>query len=80
MRYHLLIHQAVHMPKLQHHLLCPMQYHINEVQVNNCPRIYCNDPTEESHLLVTQDEYGKDVILSFFLSGVTSHPSVEPLS
>jgi len=24
-RYHLIIHQAIHMPHLDHHLLCPMQ-------------------------------------------------------
>ena len=25
LKYHLIIHQAIHMPDLNHHLLCPMQ-------------------------------------------------------
>ena len=24
LRYHLIIHQAIHMPDLEHHVLCPM--------------------------------------------------------
>ena len=68
------------MPELQHHLLCPIQCCVNGVQVNNCPHIYCNNPTEESNAIVTQDECGEDDIFPFFLSGVTSHLNAEPLS
>ena len=79
-RYHLIIHQAVHMPDLGHHLLCPMQCRANAVQVNDCPCIYCKNPTEESQAMMAQDEYGDTVNLPFFLSGVTSHVNVESLS
>jgi len=37
-QYHLVIHQAVHIPDLDHHLLCPMQVRMNDVTVNECPK------------------------------------------
>ena len=37
LRYHLIIHQAIHMPDLEHCLLCPMQCHANGTIVNECP-------------------------------------------
>ena len=32
--YHLVIHQAIEIPHLDHHLLCPMQCEVNDVTVN----------------------------------------------
>ena len=40
LRYHLIFHQAIHMPDMDHHLFCPMQLRANGVKVNDCPRIY----------------------------------------
>jgi len=48
--------------------------------VNDCPKIYCKNPTEESHAIVAEDEYEEDVILLFYLRGVTSHLDTKPLS
>ena len=79
-KYHLIIHQAAHVPDLDHHLLCPMQCRANDVTVNDCPRIHCQNPTEESHSVVATDENGDRVILPFFLRGVTSHFNVESIS
>ncbi len=62
---HLVVYQAVHVPDLQHHLLCPMQCRDNGVTVNDCPRLYCADPTDELHAIVTKDEDGNKVVLSF---------------
>ena len=59
------------MPNLDHHLLCPMQLRANGVAVNDCPRMYCKDPNEESHAIVAADENGDNVILPFYLRGVT---------
>ena len=64
-RYHLIFHQAIHMPHLDHHLLCPMQLRANGVDVNDCPRMYCKNPTDESHAVVATDEYGDQVICHF---------------
>jgi hypothetical protein len=79
-RYHLIVHQAIHMPDLKHHLLCPMQCRAHGTTVNECPRMYCSDPNDESHSIVAEDENGERVILPFFLKGVTSHLNVSPLS
>ena len=72
LRYHLIFHQAIHMPDLDHHLRCPMQLRANGVTVNDCPRMYCDKPDDKSHTIVAKDEYGETVVLPFFLRGVTS--------
>ena len=33
-KYHIIIHQAIHMPELGHHLLCPMHVRANEIMLN----------------------------------------------
>ena len=79
-RYHLVIHQAVHMPELRHQFLCPMQSQVDGVTITEYPSIYCNESDQESHAIVTEYEYGDNVILPFFLNGVTSHLDVNTLS
>ena len=73
LKYHLIVHQAIHMPDLGHHLLCPMQCRVNGVVINECPRMYCREPTQESHAIVVMDKNGASVVLPFFLRGVTSN-------
>ena len=80
-RYHLVVHQAIHMPDMDHHLLCPMQCRTNGVKLNKCPRMFCGENvTEEDHAMVAFDEKGERVVLPFFLKGVTSYMTVEALS
>ena len=50
-KYSIVIHQAIHMSELGHHLLYPMQVRENGVTMNECPRMYCSDPTPESHAM-----------------------------
>ena len=76
LKYHLISHQAIHIPDLDHHLLCPMQCCANSVVINECPQMYCHEPTQESHAIVAMDENGASVVLPFFLRGVTSHLNV----
>ena len=38
LKYHIIVYQAIHMPDLDHHLLCPMQCFANGVVINECPR------------------------------------------
>jgi hypothetical protein len=33
--YHLVFHQAIHMPQPDHYLLCPMQCRVNDMTVNS---------------------------------------------
>ena len=79
-RYHLVVHQAMHIPDLSHHLLSPNQCRAHGVGINDCPRIYVDCPDAESHSIVAMDEYGKHVVLPFFLRGVTSLLNVEPIT
>ena len=72
-QYHIVIHQAVHIVDLNHHLLCPMQVRMNGVTVNDCPKFLCPAPTLESHAIVATDEHGNEIILPLLLNGVTSY-------
>ena len=38
--YHLVINQAIHVPHLDHHILCPMQCRVNDVTVNVLPKFF----------------------------------------
>ena len=77
--FHLVIHQAIHIPHLDHHLLCPMQCRVNDVTVNDCPKIFADDPTENTHALIFQDCPDDDndgrlqtTVIPLELHGVTS--------
>ena len=78
--YHVVVHQAIYIPNLPHHLLFPMQFRAHGVQVNDCPRMYEDAPDAESHSIVVADEYGDIIVLPFFLRGFTSCLDVEPLT
>jgi hypothetical protein len=41
---HLIIHQAIHVPHLDHQLLCPMQCHVNDVIVDETPNFWRQNP------------------------------------
>ena len=53
--YHLIVNQAIHIPHLDHHLLCPMQCRVNDVTVNETPKFLAQDLTEHTHALTVQD-------------------------
>ena len=69
---HLVIHQAIYIPNLDHHLLCPMQCSVAGVDINGCPNFLTNFPQENSHCIITKDEYGSRTVLPLALQGVTS--------
>ncbi len=71
--YHLVFHQAIHMPQLDHHLLCPMQCCLNDMTVNNVPKFLTRFPTDNMHALVVQNPDNDSTTLSFplHLQGVT---------
>ncbi len=70
---HLIINQAIHIPHLDHHLLCPMQCRVNDVIVNNLPKYLANDPTDQMHALTLTDPNNplQPVILLLILRGST---------
>jgi hypothetical protein len=70
---HLIINQAIHIPHLDHHLLCPMQCHVNDVIVNNLPKLLATSPTDQTHALTINDLNNplQPIILPLILRGVT---------
>ncbi len=71
---YLIINQAIHIPHLDHHLLCPMQCRVNDVIVNNLTKFLAADPTDQTHALTLTDPNNplQPVILPLILRGVTS--------
>ncbi len=71
--YHLVFHQDIHMPQLDHHLLCPMQCRVNGVTVNDVPKFSTPFPTDNTHALIMQNLDDDSTTLSFplHLQGVT---------
>jgi hypothetical protein len=63
----LLIHQAIHIPHLDHHLLCPMQCHVNDVTVNDTPKFLVSDPTDQTHALTLRDPVHPEQMLTLTL-------------
>ena len=63
----LIFHQALHMPELDHCLLCPMQLRLNDVVLNERPKFLTQRPTEEDHAMIIDD-----LIIPLELDGVTS--------
>jgi hypothetical protein len=68
------INQAIHIPQLDHHLLCPMQCRVNDVIVDDTPKFLTSDPTDHTHALIIRDPHqpAQMVILHLALRGVTS--------
>ncbi len=52
---HLIINQAIHIPHLDHHLLCPMQCHVNDMTINDLPKNLAANPTDQTHALTIND-------------------------
>ena len=79
---HLIIHQAIHIPHLDHHLLCPMQCRVNDVIVNDLPKFLASDPTDQTHALTINDPDNplQPVILPLILIGVTLLLYVRPVT
>jgi hypothetical protein len=71
--YHLVINQAIHIPHLDHHLLCPMQCQTNDVIFNDMPKFLTSDPTDHTHALTIIDPHQPTqmVILPLALQVVT---------
>ncbi len=70
---HLIINQAIHIPHLDHHLLWPMQCHVNDLIVKDLPKFLAANPTDQTHALTINDPNNplQPVILPLTLRGVT---------
>jgi hypothetical protein len=70
---HLIINQAIHVPHLDHHLLCPMQCRVNDVIVDKMPKFLAIKPTDQMHALTVPDpdDPSQTLTLPLALRGVT---------
>jgi hypothetical protein len=70
----LIINQAIRVPHLDHHLLCPMQCRVNEVIVDKTPKFLAIKPTDQTHALTVPnpDDPLQTLTLPLSLRGVTS--------
>ena len=50
--YHLGIYQAISIPHQEHHILCPMQSHMNDVTINKNSK-----PTNNTHSIIVTGPY-----------------------
>ena len=68
------INQAIHVPHLDHHLLCPMQCHVNDLIVDETPKFLAIKPTDQTHALTVPDPDDplQTLTLPLTLRGVTS--------
>ncbi len=71
---HLIVNQAIHIPHLDHHLLCPMQCRVNDMTTNNLPKFLVANHTDQTHTLTITDPNNplQPVILPLTLRGVPS--------
>ena len=55
MPYHIVTHQGIFLPHLEHHLLFPMQALVNDMTVNETPRFLTPEPNGETHAIIVTD-------------------------
>jgi hypothetical protein len=81
-RLHLEINQAIHIPHLDHHLLCPMQCRVNDVTVDETPKFLATRPTDQTHALTVPDPDNppQTISLPFMIRGVTSFLNVRNIT
>ena len=70
--FHLVIHQAIHMPTLDQHMLCPMQCCVAGVTINDFSKFLTPLPQEESHLIISAGEFRAKTVIPLAIQGVTS--------
>lgn len=81
-RFILEFHHAIHHPTMEHHLINPMQVRFGGHEVNETPKCFKKNPTEEDFALkIEADEEREELIIPFELTGVTAHfPVRKPTS
>ena len=67
------IHQAIHCPHLEHHLLSPFQLRCNGIIVNKTQKLFVNEPSQVDHVLICKEEDGKRLVIPLYIHRVTSY-------
>jgi hypothetical protein len=75
----LIIHQAIHVPDMDHHLLSTMQSRTNDVIINDRPKFLTTIPTDNDHcILAPSEDPGATTRLPLRLHGTVSYLNVPP--
>ena len=75
----LTIHQALHIPTLEHNLLCPMQYRVNQVLVNDVSKFLIDKPSNDDHAIIVDSKENGPTRIPLSLTGIVSYfPSRKP--
>ena len=75
----IVIHQAVYVPTMDHNLICPMQVRMNDVKLDDKPKVLTEDATNESHAISCEDNTGTLINITLELKRVTSYfPTRKP--
>jgi hypothetical protein len=72
----LTINKALHIPELEHILLCPMQCRVNGVVIDECPKFMASNPTDSTHSITIQNDnrdLAHPLIIPLQLEGVVSY-------
>ena len=71
----LMMNQAICIDGLVNHLLCPMQCHLNSVQISEVPKILTENSNKTTHAIELVDTFdaAHPLIILLQLSGVTSY-------
>ena len=69
----LVVHQAIHIPTMGSNLLCPMQVWMNDVRVDETPKVLTENPTDITHASSGKDADGIQVTIPLCSKGVTSY-------
>ena len=52
----MIINQAVHVPTMEHNLLCPMQMRMHSSIINCTPKFLLNNPQDDDHCILLHNE------------------------
>ena len=69
---YLVIHHAIYIPTLDHHLLCPIQCCVVGVDINGCPKFLTTLSQENFHFIIAKYEYEARTVLPLALQVTTS--------
>ena len=76
--YMLVVNQAIEVPHLQNHLLCPMQCRMNGVKINELPKFLAETPDKTTHALQVVDPLSESPLyIPMSLFGITSYFPVQ---
>ena len=54
----LVVHQAIYVPTMDCNVICPMRVRMNDVKLDDKPKFLTEDPMNETHTILCEDNAG----------------------